>query len=357
MMTNKAGQVRKGDDIDTDGLVQFLQTRVDFEIKHLEIRQYSGGYSNLTYQLTINEGICWVLRKPPGGLLIKSGHDMKREYKIISSLQHSFGKVPAPILFCENDEIIGTHFYVMSHIDGWILRSALDSSFLPSATAMGNIFDNFVSNFVDIHELDYKSIGLDDLGNPEQYPERQIDGWTKRYFHAKTDEISSVENLAKWLCNHIPLISRSSLIHNDYKYDNLILHPSSNDILAVLDWEMSTLGDPLMDLGSSLGYWVNRDDPDWLQAIQLSPSTLDGNPSREGLLHAYATKSGIDPGNGVFYYAYGMMKLAVIAQQIYTRYKRGQTNNPKFANLNKVVEACGAMGLRAIECKRLDGLY
>ncbi len=356
-MSNIAGQVRKGDELEVEKLLQYLRPLVDINIEHLEINQYAGGYSNLTYLLTINESINWVLRKPPFGVNIKSGHDMSREYKIISSLKESFGKVPSPILFCGDKDVIGTDFYIMSKVDGWILRSEMDDDLLPSASAMKNIFDYFVLNFVEIHNVDYKAIGLSDLGIPDQYPERQISGWTKRYFTAKTDDLPAVENLAKWLGSHIPHMSRASLIHNDYKYDNLILDPKTNEIVAILDWEMSTLGDPLMDLGSSLGYWVNDDDPDWLKSIKLSPTTIDGNPTREGLLHAYASASGIDPGNGVFYYAYGMLKLAVIAQQIYARFKNGQTNNPKFAHLHKVVEACGTMGLRAIERKRLDGLY
>lgn len=283
---------------------------------------------------------------------------MSREYQVIKALYPSYKKVPEPILFCDNKEILGADFYVMQKVDGWILRSGLPAEVLPSPEKMTHIFEVFTDNFVALHQWDIYDTGLNVMAvDPDNYPERQITGWTKRYYNAKTDDIKSVENLAGWLGSHIPKTSGISLIHNDYKYDNILLDPVSDDINSVLDWEMSTIGDPLMDVGSSLGYWVNEEDPDWLKDVNLSPTTLPGNPGREAFLHTYAQKSGKDPGNGVFYFAYGMLKLAVIAQQIYARYQAGHTNNPKFADLVKVVEACGTMGMQAVVHKRLDRLF
>ena len=356
-MMNASIEIRRGDEIDEQALLTYLSNIQKVNIDSLKITQFPGGYSNLTYLLQINEDINWVLRKPPKGANIKSGNDMAREYKIITALKPIFGKVPSPILYYGDSEILGSEFYIMEKVDGWILRSEMSVNDLPSESDMKNIFAEFVDGFNLLHQFDYKNAGLSDLGRPENYIERQIDGWTQRYYKSKTDEIPSVEKLAKWLEAHQPIMSGAALIHNDFKYDNLILSTSNNSINAILDWEMSTLGDPLMDLGSSLGYWVNADDPDWLQKIKLSPTTLPGNPSREDLLQAYAIKSKLDPSNGVFYYAYGMLKLAVIAQQIYTRFKLGYTKDPRFAELIKVVNACGTMGLQAISAKRLDRLF
>jgi aminoglycoside phosphotransferase (APT) family kinase protein len=355
---NEATEIRKGEELDKTKLTTFIKNEMQLNVDSLHISQFAGGYSNLTYLLEINETIQWVLRKPPVGANIKSGHDMSREYHVLKALFPSYNKVPKPILFCNDLDILGSDFYIMEKVEGWILRSGTATDFLPAPDNMKHIFNVFTDNFVVLHQLDIHDIGLSSLAvEPENYPERQIFGWTKRYFNSKTEDVASVENLAHWLASHIPKTSGISLIHNDYKYDNLVLDPLSNDINAVLDWEMSTIGDPLMDVGSSLGYWVNADDPDWLKDINISPTTLPGNPSREELLQGYALRSGKDPGNGVFYFAYGMFKLAVIAQQIYARYTGGHTRNPKFANLHKVVDACGTMGMQAVVKKRLDTLF
>lgn len=355
---NETTKMRQGESLDKSQLTSFLEQATGLKIELLTISQFKGGYSNLTYLLEINDSIQWVLRKPPIGANIKSGHDMSREYHIIKALFPTYKLVPKPILFCDDKKILGSDFYIMQKVDGWILRPGLPENLIPSPDRLNHIFQVFTANFVMMHQLDIDEVGLPSMAvSPENYPERQILGWTKRYFSSKTDEIKSVENLASWLAGHIPKTSGISLIHNDYKYDNLILDTVTDDINAVLDWEMSTIGDPLMDLGSALGYWVNADDPDWLKDMNINSTNLPGNPSREALLHSYALKSSKDPGNGVFYFAYGMLKLAVIAQQIYARYKAGNTDNPKFAALINVVNACGTMGLQAINKNKIDTLF
>jgi len=354
---NETIEIRKGEELNINGLIHILKEELDIQVDSLNVSQFPGGYSNLTYLLIINDHIKWVLRKPPKGANIKSGHDMSREYKILKALHPYYSKVPKPLHFCKNMDILGTEFYLMEKVDGWILRSDISKETIPSPKSMKHIFNVFADTFFELHQIEYRNVGLEDLGNPDNYPERQILGWSKRYYQSKTDDIDSVDDLIKWLSSHIPPLSGDALIHNDFKYDNLILNEGNHDVKAILDWEMSTIGDPLMDVGSSLGYWVNGDDPDWMQSIKLSPTTFPGNPTREGLLHTYALKSGKDPGNGVFYYAYGMLKLAVIAQQIYARYKAGHTSNPKFSGLNKVVEACSTMAIKAINKKRLDNLF
>ncbi len=354
---NHISHVRKGEELDTGSLIPFLSDIINGDIEHLEILQFSGGYSNLTYLLKINNHHQMVLRKPPKGANIKSGHDMSREYKILSALFPHEIRVPRPVCFCDNQDILGSDFYMMEYVDGWILRADIKPSDYPAPENMHAIFEVFTDQFAALHKVNYADYGLEDLGMAENYPERQITGWTKRYLNAKTDDLKSIDNLMQWLNSHIPIASGAALIHNDFKYDNLILDRNTNDIRAILDWEMSTIGDPLMDLGSSLGYWINEHDPDWIQNIKMSPTTIPGNQTREGLLHSYSVKSGLDPGNGVFYYAYGMLKLAVIAQQIYARYKSGHTTNPKFSGLNQVVDACGIMAMQAIYKKKIDHLF
>jgi aminoglycoside phosphotransferase (APT) family kinase protein len=206
--------------------------------------------------------------------------------------------------------------------------------------------------------VDYRAAGLMDLGHPEGYVRRQIEGWTRRYYNARTDEVETIERLASWLAEHAPVdSSRSALIHNDYKYDNLVLAPDDlSSVLAVLDWEMATIGDPLMDLGTTLGYWVDPDDPEEWQRYGFGLTSLPGNLSRREMLEYYATSRECDIPDAVFYYAYGLLKIAVIVQQIYHRYRQGLTRDARFAGLGSLVAACGMLGQRAIEKGRIDRL-
>jgi aminoglycoside phosphotransferase (APT) family kinase protein len=246
----------------------------------------------------------------------------------------------------------------MEKVEGVILRSKMPKDMIPDEKTMSGIAKAFIDNFVALHEVDIHSAGLSNLGKPEGYIGRQVEGWTRRYFNSKTDEISSVENVAKWLIENMPSVSGNALIHNDYKYDNLVLDPGNwTNILAVLDWEMSTLGDPLMDLGTSLGYWVNPNDPDFMLQMQLNPTTSPGNPKRGGLVEMYAKSSGRDISDVVFYYVYGLFKIAVIIQQIYYRYQKGLTKDERFANLNHAVNGCGTIAMQAINKNAIDDLF
>jgi len=210
----------------------------------------------------------------------------------------------------------------------------------------------------EIHEIDYESAGLGDLGSPQGYVRRQVEGWTKRYYNARTDEVASIESLADWLHQNLPADSeRPALIHNDYKYDNLVLAPDDlARVIAVLDWEMATIGDPLMDFGTSLGYWVESTDPEDWQRYGFGLTMVPGSFTRTELLEHYARRSGRRIEDPVFYFVYGLLKIAVIVQQIYFRYQKGLTRDPRFAQLGALVKACGILGWRAIERKRVDGL-
>ena len=222
---------------------------------------------------------------------------------------------------------------------------------------MRRLSEAFIDNLAAIHAVDWSAAGLSDLGKPDGYVARQVDGWAKRYLNARTDEIPEMEELAAWLSRHRPAEAGACLIHNDYKYDNLVLDPDNPaHILATLDWEMSTLGDPLMDLGSTLGYWVDADDPPEWRDQAFGVTTLPGNLNREHLVEQYVTRSGRPVPNPVFYYAYGLFKIAVIVQQIYARYRQGLTNDQRFARLIEIVRAASHMAGRAIEHGRISRL-
>ena len=254
--------------------------------------------------------------------------------------------------------MIGAAFYVMERVQGVILRAQPVKGIELSAGLMRRLSEAFVDNLIEIHDVDIQATALADLGVPQGYVKRQVEGWTKRYYNARTDEVAEVEHLATWLQDNLPPDSaRSSLIHNDYKYDNLVLSPDDlSKVIAVLDWEMATIGDPLMDLGTSLGYWVESNDSVEWQKSGFVMTKLPGNLTRNEIVEYYARKSGRDITDPVFYYAYGLLKIAVIVQQIYFRYQQKLTHDPRFASLDQLVKACGQQAQRAIELGRIDHL-
>ncbi len=354
--TDQAHNIRPGEELPTEQLEAFLQAELGLKAP-LEIAQFPSGFSNLTYLLSAGEQE-FVLRRPPYGSKVKTAHDMGREYRILSQLKPVFDKVPTTYLYTEDDSIIGAPFYLMERVQGVILRAKMPAEQQPAPTLMTGIAQALVDNLVALHQVDYQAAGLGDLGRPEGYLERQIQGWTKRYFAAKTHDFPMVEQAAKWLATHQPRQYSSALIHNDFKYDNLVLNAQDwTQVKAILDWEMSTIGDPLMDLGTSLGYWVNQDDPPWLHALALSPTSLPGNPSRSELVAQYESRSGQALDHPIFYYVYGLFKVIVIVQQIYYRYQKGHTQDPRFAHLDQAVKGLGAMAMQAISKQRLDDLF
>lgn len=350
-------EIRKGEELDVENLKDHLRKNIEGLSETIEVSQFPGGYSNLTYLIKFEEKE-FVLRKPPHGANIKSGHDMGREFKILSRLWETFPKAPKAVHYCKDTTIIGSEFYLAERMKGIILRYGMPKEMFPEPKAMSQISKNWIDTLVELHEVDYESVGLGDLGRPEGYIERQVGGWTKRYFNAKTDELPKLESAAKWLSENMPLPSKPTLIHNDFKYDNVVLNVANGkEIIGVLDWEMATIGDPLMDLGTSLGYWVSPSDPDFMRAMQLNPSHLPGNPTREEIVQSYAANAGRDVGDGVFYYVFGLFKISVIAQQIYARYKAGLTQDQRFASLIDGVKAIGEIADRVIERKKLDNLF
>lgn len=355
-LIDKPGQIRQGEELDIEKLAPYLLEHIPNASGSLSIDQFPGGASNLTYLLSLGDQQL-VLRRPPFGKKIKSAHDMGREYRVLSALSASYSKAPKPLYYTEDESIIGASFYVMERIEGVILRSKDGPAAQLGEPMIGAIADSLISTLAELHALDYKAIGLGDLGKPLGYTERQVKGWTKRYFNAKTDDFPAIEKVATWLADHLPATTDASLIHNDFKHDNVVLDTKDlTKIIAILDWEMCTIGDPLMDLGTMLAYWANQNDPDLLKMAANNPSALPGNPTRGELIQLYAQKSGRDVGDFVFYYAYGLFKIAVVVQQLYFRYKSGFTKDKRFAQMNYFADAMCKMALRAIEKKRVDDL-
>lgn len=353
---DRARPVRPGEELEVERLGIYLYQQWGRIPGSLTVEQFPNGFSNLTYLLRLGDREL-VLRRPPFGANVRGGHDMGREFRILSRLRPVYAKAPEALLFCADESILGAPFYVMERVQGVILRAQMPAAMRPDAEQMAGIAASFVQNMADLHRVDVAAAGLSDLGRPEGYVQRQIDGWTARYAKARTDDIPEMEQAATWLAGHLPPESGACLIHNDYKYDNLVLDPADwTQIRAVLDWEMATLGDPLMDLGTALGYWVELGDPEILRTFQFSPTTLPGNPSRRELVEAYAQASGRAVDHALFYYVYGLFKLAVIVQQIYRRYRLGHTQDPRFAPLIHVVRACAQTAALAIAHNRLDAL-
>jgi aminoglycoside phosphotransferase (APT) family kinase protein len=267
---------------------------------------------------------------------------------VLSLLQKAgFTKVPEPILFCADENVMGAKFYLMKRVHGVILRNRVPKGMTIDPVTFKQLSKSAIDQLVQLHQLDIKSTGLDQLGKPEGYVQRQVEGWTKRYVNAQTDDIAAMNEAAEWMQKNIPTSAKASFIHNDYKYDNLVLNPDNlTEIKAILDWEMATVGDPLMDLGTTLAYWAEANDSDALKPFNLT--WMPGNMTRNEMANYYAEKSQTSIDDIVFYYVFGSFKVGVICQQIYHRYKQGYTQDPRFASLIYVIKACGENARRAI---------
>lgn len=345
-----AKDVRQGEELDVERLRAYLSKVLPDVEGALTVRQFPRGHSNLTYLLDVG-GRELVLRRPPFGASVKTAHDMGREYRILSGLAPVYDRAPKPLAYCEDADVLGAPFYVMQRVAGVILRGPRPPKALGlDAHRMRALSVALVDGLATLHAVDVAAAGLSELGRVEGYVERQIRGWTKRYYDAKTDEVPQVERVADWLANNQPAESGGALIHNDYRFDNVVLDPEDvTRIVAVLDWEMATVGDPLMDLGTALGYWIDPDDADEAKMIALGPTLVDGCLSRRGVVEQYERATGRSVGDPLFYYVFGLFKIAVIAQQIYKRFKEGHTKDPRFAMMIAAVQLLGQQASIALD--------
>ncbi len=337
--------VRQGEEVDLESLNAFLLEKTLIG-PVLTQRQFPGGYSNLTYLLTTAQKE-YVLRRPPFGAAIKSAHDMSREFKVLSIVKDHYKKVPEPVVLCEDLSVLNAPFYIMERVSGVILRPSMAKEVHIPPSQVKALSEALVDNLVALHSIDIVKTGISQLGRPEGYIQRQVEGWGKRYANAQTDKIDTLDSVIKWLGSKMPSEFAPVLLHNDYKYDNLVLDPNNlSSIVGVLDWEMATVGDPWMDIGASLAYWAEAGDDPLAKVFNLS--WLPGNLTRREFVDRYTAKSGRS-ANPVFYYVFGLYKNAVIAQQIYARWKQGHTKDPRFGQLIHVIQNLGQLAVAAIE--------
>jgi len=347
---DQAKAVRQGESLDAGAIAAYLKKRLPDLNGRVTVRQFHSGFSNLTYLIGVGETEL-VLRRPPFGKKAKTAHDMSREYRILSALKPVFPHVPQPLAYCDDPTVMDVPFYVMERLHGVILRKEPPEGLVLDAPAASRLCHEWVEVLGDLHELDYRGCGLADLGNPDGFVARQVRGWSKRYRDARTDDVPDFETVIAWLSDGMPPDnSKPALVHNDYKFDNVILAPADlTRIIGVLDWEMATIGDPLVDLGASLGYWVEPGDSDEMKLIRTLPTLCPGMLTRRQIVELYEKKTGTTIANFAWYYCFGLFRLAVIAQQIYYRFFHGQTTDKRFGMLGFAVGILEKAAVKVIE--------
>ncbi|WP_338513136.1 phosphotransferase family protein [Pseudomonas poae] len=341
-LNDQSTTIRPGEELDASLIDPYLKAHIPGLSGAVSISQFPGGASNLTYLLEYPDQE-FVLRRPPFGHKAKSAHDMGREFRILNQLKDGFPYCPKAYVHCTDESVIGAEFYVMERVNGVILRSDLPPELGLDASRTEALCKSFIDKFVELHRVDYSACGLADLGKPEGYVQRQIRGWSERYEKALTPDAPTWEAVRAWLNDKMPADHpASSIVHNDYRFDNVILDPRNPmQIIGVLDWELTTLGDPLMDLGNTLAYWIEAADPAPVQLMRRQPSNAPGMLTRREFVDYYAERAGIQIDNFDFYYTYGLFRLAGIVQQIYYRFFHGQTQDKRFAQfiqMNKLLE-------------------
>jgi aminoglycoside phosphotransferase (APT) family kinase protein len=347
-------QVREGEDFDLAVVERYMRERIEgLPEGELEVWQFPSGASNLTYLVKIGD---WegVLRRPPLGPVPPKAHDMGRESNILMKLHEAFPLAPKPYFFCEDEDIIGAPFYVMEQRKGVVVDDSFPEGVEPTEELCSGMSRMVADTLVELHAVDWQGAGLGEIGKPEGFLERQVEGWIGRYDKAKTYEIEEVEPLTDWLAKDVPESPPATIIHNDYKLNNLVLAPDDlTEVRAVLDWEMTTIGDPLFDLAVSLSYWVEEGDSQELKEVLPTVTDAPGFWTRKAFVDYYAEKSGRDLSDMHWYMVFGYFKLAVILQQIYSRWHNGQTKDERFANFNERVRN---LILHAHELSRKDNL-
>jgi aminoglycoside phosphotransferase (APT) family kinase protein len=313
----------------------------------VHVRQFPRGFSNLTYLVSVG-GREMVLRRPPFGAQVRGGHDVVREHGILAALHPVWPKAPRPMLCCDDPSVLGAPFYLMERVHGVVLRDRPPAGVTLDPDVMRAVCLSAVDTLAELHGVDWRAAGLAAIGRPDGYVARQVEGWTERWRRSATDDVPEMDQAAAWLAAHLPAEDAPAVIHNDFKYDNLVLDPVDLPrVRAVLDWEMATLGDPRMDLGTTLAYWAEPDDPPELKSFGMTH--LPGNLGRRAVAERWAERTGRDVSDIVFFYVYGLFKVAVIAQQIYARFRAGKTRDPRFAGLIHVVRAAARMAATAVE--------
>ncbi len=348
-MHSETAAVRKGEEVPAGALREFLRGKLDSADAEITVQQFPNGHSNLTYLLTIG-GREYVLRRPPVGPVAPKAHDMVREYHVLRAVSPHYPPAPKPFLVCEDPAVLGVPFFVMERQHGVVLREEIPAAIAAIREHPALICEAFLDALVKLHAIDVSGPELAALGKPEGYVERQVRGWADRWHRAKTEEAPEIDDVIRWLADRIPPPLPPALIHNDYKLDNIMLRAGTpNRVEAVLDWEMATLGDPLSDLGLTLCYWTWATAPDVRAAGIPALTSLPGWYSRDRIVERYAERTGRDVTRIGYYEVLGVFKLAVIIQQIYSRFHRGQTADERFRGFGQRARALAQLAARLAE--------
>ena len=326
---------RSDEGLATQRLEPYLREHLPLTDGDFVLRQFRGGHANLTYLVRFG-ATEYVLRRPPLGPLAPGSHDMGREYRVLSKLHAHFALAPESFLFCDDASIIGAPFQVMERRRGIVIRNRMPDHPADGPELRRRIGEMMVDVLAALHAVDREAAGLGDLGHPEGFVARQLKGWSERWRAAAHEDNAEMTKLIAWLERRLPETRYVSILHNDYKLDNMIVDSQDPAIpVAVLDWDMCTSGDALMDLGYLLNQWVEPgDDPAWIEWAAM-PTWQPGFAHREDIIEQYCQRSGFDVGDVQWYYAFSVMKFAVIIQQIYIRYRRGQTRDERFAHYDQ----------------------
>ena len=350
---DKPTSIRPGEELDLTKLEHFLRSHFPGEKESFIVSQFPSGHSNLTYCVRLGN-LQMVLRRPPFGSKVKSAHDMGREFHVLSKLHGAYSPAPRVLLYCDDASVLGGPFYLMEPIRGIILRRDPPPGLALTPETARGLCESFIDNLARLHSIDYMRVGLADLGKPHGYLERQVRGWIERYHGSKTHDLPEVDQISSWMQQNLPPSTYATIIHNDYKFDNVVLDPNDlTKIIGVLDWEMCTLGDPLSDLGTTLAYWVEVGDSEDLQKLRWGPTNYPGSMTRDELVQRYAQTSGSDVSNMVFYVVFARFKVAVIVQQIYYRYHVGLTKDPRFAVMPEAVRTLSRHSLESAQTGKI----
>lgn len=325
------GGVRIGEELNIGAVDAWLRKRLPALAPDLpEVTQYTGGASNWTYRLKYaNRDL--ILRRPPAGTKAASAHDMVREYRIQQALRPQCQAIPEMIGLCEDADVLGCDFYVMNRIEGIIPRANLPRELRLDEGQTRQLCINVLDQLIALHRVDYRAAALEKMGKGPGYCHRQIAGWSERYNKSWTWNVPTYRGIQRWLQKHTPADVAACVIHNDWRFDNVVLDPQDpTRVIGILDWEMATIGDPLMELGSMLAYWIQADDGMILKKLRRQPTHLPGMLTRAEVVAYYREKTGIQINHWEFYEVYGLFRLAGIIQQIYYRYHHGQTDNRAF---------------------------
>ena len=354
-MTNSSSHpdtapVRSGEDLDWVVLESFLRERLravlgqsglpDLAVQPMKVAQFPGGHSNLTYSIAFG-ATEMVLRRPPFGPVAPTAHDMPREFRLLQAIHTHFPLAPQTLLLVEDPTLIGAPFYLMERRRGIVVRNEIPPEIGENLELRRRISESLVDALVALHEVEIERSGLIALGRPVGFVRRQVEGWFRRWDRAKINEVPEMQKLVGWLLENLPADPAGpTLVHNDYKLDNVMLDSGDpSGLVAILDWEMATVGDPMIDLGLLLCYWPESNDPEILSGALPCVTTLPGWLKREDLVQRYALRSGRDPGRIAWYHNFAIFKLAVVLQQIYYRFRSGQTADPRFSDFGTRVEA------------------